>query len=137
MFKTECDIFAPNAVGAILNDKTIPVLKCKIVCGASNNQLANPHTHDKMLADRGIVYCPDFLVNRMGIVNCADESYGYVNEDPFKYRHFSKEFPYSIHNTMQKILQIHKTEGKTNHQIALEMAEGLTHEINPIIGHRG
>jgi leucine dehydrogenase len=100
MFKTKCDIFAPNAVGAILNNKTIPILNCKYICGASNNQLANPIVHDKMVAERGITYCPDFLVNRMGIVNCADESYGYVNEDPFKMRHFSKEFPYSIHNTI-------------------------------------
>lgn len=137
MFSTPCDIFAPNAVGAILNDKTIPVIKAKYICGAANNQLENPITHDIALKERGITYCPDFLVNRMGIVNCADESIGYVNEDPFKLRHFSKDYPYSIHNSLTQIFEKSKKDGTPNHKLALEIAEGLTHELNPIFGHRG
>lgn len=64
----ECDIYAPCAMGATLNDKTIPALKCKAVVGCANNQLAEPR-HGKMLQDRGILYAPDFLVNAGGIIN--------------------------------------------------------------------
>jgi len=135
-FSTPCDIFAPNAVGAIINDRTIPLIKAKIICGASNNQLENPITHDQELVKRGILYMPDFLVNRMGIVRCADEQAGYVNNDEFITRHFSPEYKYSIHNTIQEILNIAKTQGRPTHSIALELAEKSTEEINPIYGHR-
>ena len=64
----ECDIFAPCAMGAILNDDTIPTLNCKAVVGAANNQLADMK-HGDMLKDKGILYAPDYLVNAGGIIN--------------------------------------------------------------------
>lgn len=68
----ECDIFAPCAMGAILNDSTIPQLRCKAVVGCANNQLAEPR-HGEMLKAAGILYAPDYLVNAGGIINVSVE----------------------------------------------------------------
>jgi leucine dehydrogenase len=68
----DCDVFAPCALGAVLNDKTIPQLKAKVVCGAANNQLAEER-HGEALMKRGIVYAPDYVVNAGGILNIAVE----------------------------------------------------------------
>lgn len=69
---TECDILAPCAMGAVLNDTTISKLKCKAVVGAANNQLAEPR-HARRLQDLDILYAPDYLVNAGGITNVAIE----------------------------------------------------------------
>ncbi len=61
----EADIFAPCALGAVLNDDTIPRLKVRAVAGAANNQLAEPR-HGEMLAQKGIVYAPDYAINAGG-----------------------------------------------------------------------
>lgn len=77
VFTTECDIFSPNALGAILNDDTIPNLSCSIVCGGANNQLKEERKHGTMLKERGIVYGPDYVVNSGGLMNVASEVEGY------------------------------------------------------------
>lgn len=70
------DVFAPCALGGDLNDATVPVLRAKIVCGAANNQLAHPGI-EKQLADRGVLYAPDYVVNAGGLIQVADEIKGY------------------------------------------------------------
>ncbi|SHJ66371.1 leucine dehydrogenase [Anaerobranca californiensis DSM 14826] len=72
IYEVECDIFSPNALGAIINDETIPKLKCKAIAGAANNQLAEPRHGDK-LHELGIVYGPDYVVNAGGLIQVADE----------------------------------------------------------------
>jgi leucine dehydrogenase len=72
----DCDVFAPCALGAGLNDDTIPHLKAKIVAGAANNQLAEPRHGDDLYA-RGILYAPDYAINAGGLVNVAQEVQGY------------------------------------------------------------
>ena len=71
-----CDIFAPCALGAVLNDATIPELRCSIVAGSANNVLAESH-HGEALAERGILYAPDYVINAGGLINVADELEGY------------------------------------------------------------
>jgi glutamate dehydrogenase/leucine dehydrogenase len=71
-----CDILAPCALGGVLNAATIPRLACRAVVGAANNQLAGPGL-DTLLADRGILLAPDFVVNAGGIINVAEEFVGY------------------------------------------------------------
>lgn len=85
VFDVEADIFAPCALGAVLNDETIPKLKVKAVCGSANNQLLEPR-HGKALAARGIVYAPDFIVNGGGVINVAEEFApgGYNKERAYK-----------------------------------------------------
>src|SRR4029077_3263002 len=68
----ECDVLAPCALGGALNDRTIPELRCRVVCGAANNQLAQPE-HAAAIAARGIVYAPDYVVNAGGIINISEE----------------------------------------------------------------
>ena len=64
---TECDVFAPCAVGGILNADSIPRLRCKIVAGSANNQLAAPEDAQR-LHDRGILYAPDYVINAGGVI---------------------------------------------------------------------
>ena len=68
-----CDVVAPCALGASLNDETIPKLKAKIVAGAANNQLEDEERHGRALAERGILYAPDFVINAGGLINVYNE----------------------------------------------------------------
>jgi leucine dehydrogenase len=68
----DCDVFSPNALGAILDDEGIGALKAAIVAGGANNQLARAH-HGAMLAARGILYAPDYVINAGGIINVTIE----------------------------------------------------------------
>ena len=133
----ECDILAPCATGAILNSETIPKIKAKIICGASNNQLQDSKIDGQAIADRNITYVPDFLVNRMGIVNCADEQSGYIDNDPYFYRHLDQDFEFSVFKTAKRVLEQSKTSGETPANVAIKMADELALENNPIYGHRG
>ncbi|MEV8209777.1 Glu/Leu/Phe/Val dehydrogenase dimerization domain-containing protein [Streptomyces sp. NPDC079189] len=77
LIRTEgLDIYAPCALGGALNDHTVPVLTAKVVCGAANNQLAHPGV-EKDLADRSILYAPDYVVNAGGVIQVADELHGF------------------------------------------------------------
>src|SRR5690606_39368067 len=95
IFSAKCDIFAPNALGGCLNPETIGLLACDVVCGAANNQLLDDRRDMAALDARGIVYVPDFLGNRMGIVNCANEQYGFVPDDPAIHRHLGREWEHT------------------------------------------
>ncbi|MBU7597471.1 valine dehydrogenase [Streptomyces sp. P38-E01] len=77
LIRTEgLDVYAPCALGGALDDATVPVLTAKAVCGAANNQLAHPGV-EKDLADRGILYAPDYVVNAGGVIQVADELNGF------------------------------------------------------------
>ncbi|MBI4211297.1 MAG: Glu/Leu/Phe/Val dehydrogenase, partial [Deltaproteobacteria bacterium] len=73
---TPCDIFSPCALGAILNDQTIPELKCRVVAGGANNQLERPE-HAKLLKQRDILYAPDYVINAGGLISVFREISGY------------------------------------------------------------
>lgn len=72
IYAVDCDVFAPCALGATLNDHTIPQLRCAIIAGSANNQLATP-AHGEMLRQRGIIYAPDYVINAGGVINVASE----------------------------------------------------------------
>src|SRR5439155_22844923 len=65
VLQMKCDVFAPCALGAVINDKTIPGFQCPIVAGAANNLLLEPR-HGKALADKGVLYAPDYVINAGG-----------------------------------------------------------------------
>jgi leucine dehydrogenase len=67
---TACDVFSPNATGGVLSAETIPRLRCRIVAGAANNQLAEPNDAERF-AEREILYAPDYVVNAGGIIHLA------------------------------------------------------------------
>jgi valine dehydrogenase (NAD+) len=79
LIRSDLDVYAPCALGGVLDDDTVPVLTAKIVCGAANNQLAHPGI-EKLLEDQGILYAPDYVVNSGGVIQVADEIEGFVFE---------------------------------------------------------
>ncbi|WP_080874296.1 Leu/Phe/Val dehydrogenase [Oceanobacillus timonensis] len=76
IYDVECDIYAPCALGATINDNTIPRLKAKVVAGSANNQLKS-REHGEILHQKGILYAPDYVINAGGVINVADELVGY------------------------------------------------------------
>jgi glutamate dehydrogenase/leucine dehydrogenase len=131
-----CDILAPNALGGILNPDTIPRIQARIVCGAANNQLLDDERDAKALAARGIVYVPDYLCNRMGIVNCANEQYGHVPGDPAIERHFGRDWDNSVFVITRRALELATSEGITTAAAANRLADELSLQPHPIWGHR-
>jgi leucine dehydrogenase len=79
ILEMESDVLAPCALGGVLNDLTVPRLRCRAVCGAANNQLADDAI-DGLLAARSVLYAPDFVANAGGIINIAEEFVGYSRE---------------------------------------------------------
>lgn len=136
IFGEPCDIFAPNALGAVLEPATIAKLRAPIVCGAANNQLADDRRDDRLLAERGIVYVPDFVANRMGIVNCANEQYGRIDGDPAIERHFGREWDNAVYAVVRRVLARASTEGTTTSAAANALADEACRVPHPIWGHR-
>ncbi len=79
IYSADVDIFAPCALGAVINDETLPQLKCKIVAGGANNILAEDR-HGEEIEKKGILYAPDYVINAGGLINVADELKGYNKE---------------------------------------------------------
>ena len=80
IYDVDCDIFAPCALGAILNDDPLPRLKAKAVAGGANNQLPDAARHGAEIDSRGILYAPDFVINAGGLINVFQEFIGYDQE---------------------------------------------------------
>ncbi|WP_078430886.1 Leu/Phe/Val dehydrogenase [Alkalihalobacterium alkalinitrilicum] len=80
IYDQQCDVFAPCALGAVLNDETISRLKAKIIAGAANNQLKEEY-HGDLLHEKGILYVPDYVINAGGVINIADELQGGYNQN--------------------------------------------------------
>jgi leucine dehydrogenase len=80
ILRVQADVLAPCALGAILDAQTVEELQARIVCGAANNQLASPH-QGMQLAERGVLYAPDYLVNAGGIINVAAEILGWSSAE--------------------------------------------------------
>jgi len=129
-FKMEANILSPNAIGAIINDERIANLKVDIIAGGANNQLLLPAEHAQKLHQKGIVFLPDFFINRLGIINCANEQYGYVKADIEK----AVEQVYIDSLTLLKQAQ---DTNQTPFEIANKIAEKRLQETHPIWGHRG
>jgi valine dehydrogenase (NAD+) len=109
------DVYAPCALGAALDDQTVPALQAALVCGAANNQLAHAGI-EKQLADRGVLYCPDYVVNAGGLIQVADEIGGYVAE-----RAAARAM--GIFETTRAVLREATTEGVPPAQAADRVAE--------------
>ncbi|MEV0719249.1 Glu/Leu/Phe/Val dehydrogenase dimerization domain-containing protein [Asanoa sp. NPDC050611] len=103
MVTADIDVYAPCALGGVLDDDTVPVLRAKVVAGAANNQLAHAGI-EKQLADRGILYAPDYVVNAGGVIQVADEIEGF-NFERAKLR------ATRIYDTTREILRLADAEG--------------------------
>lgn len=126
------DLVSPCALGAVLNPRTIPLLKCRAICGAANNQLAKVDRDAAAIHSRGILFVPDFVVNRMGIVNCADEQHGRLDPDPAIERHLGWEWEHSIGNVVLRLLQQSHHSGQAPVVEASRRAEEMMELDHPI-----
>jgi leucine dehydrogenase len=116
VYDAEADIYAPCALGATLNTDTISRLRCSIVAGAANNQLSDETLHGQMIADKGILYAPDFLINAGGLINVYSEIKGYNREK-------SLEQAKEIYHTTLQIFRKAKQEKLTTVTAAMKIAE--------------
>jgi leucine dehydrogenase len=112
---SECDVLSPNALGAILNDASIPRLHAKVVAGGANNQLARD-PHGALLKDRGILYAPDYVINGGGIIRVAGQIYSW-NDAEIERRVLA------IADTLKAIFQRADAEDRPTNVIADRMAE--------------
>ncbi|MEX3102720.1 MULTISPECIES: Glu/Leu/Phe/Val dehydrogenase dimerization domain-containing protein [unclassified Streptomyces] len=114
------DVYAPCALGGALDDESVPVLTARVVCGAANNQLAHPGV-EKDLADRGILYAPDYVVNAGGVIQVADELHGFDFER-------CKAKAAGIYDTTLAIFARAKSDGIPPAAAADRIAEQRMHE---------
>ncbi|MFI5203747.1 MAG: Glu/Leu/Phe/Val dehydrogenase [Flavobacteriales bacterium] len=116
IYGLDVDIYSPCALGATLNDDTIPQLKCAIVAGAANNQLKDEAKHGNALLEKGIVYAPDFLINAGGLINCYHEIIGYNREAALAQAEI-------IYKTLSDVLKASADKKIPTYQTANQIAE--------------
>lgn len=125
IYDMDMDIYAPCALGATVNTDTLSRLKCSIICGAANNQLADENIHGKMVIEKGILYAPDFVVNAGGIINVYYELEGYNRERALA--HAEK-----IYDTTLNIFKISKEQNIPTYMAANRLAEKRIADIAKI-----
>lgn len=116
LYEFDCDIYAPCALGATINDDTIYRIQAQVIAGAANNQLANESVHGAILRERGIAYAPDFLINAGGIINVYGEIVNYGKEEALKRTE-------NIYNTTLEIFAHADQHNLTTNQSAMAIAE--------------
>ncbi len=122
----ELDVYAPCALGGALDDATVERLRAKIVCGGANNQLAHVGI-EKQLADRGVLYAPDYVVNSGGVIQVADEIEGFDFDR-------ARQKATGIFETTRRIFQIGADEGVPPAVAADRLAERRMSEIGRLRG---
>ena len=115
IFGIEVEVFAPCAMGAIINDDTLPLIKASIIAGAANNQLAEPR-HADLLKERGVLYAPDFVVNAGGMI---DVFYQQPNTD----KDLMHDHIVGIGDTLMSIFKRADEEACSTHSIAERLAQ--------------
>ena len=118
IYDMDIDIYAPCALGSTLNPNTISSLKCAIVAGAANNQLADEERDGKLLSEKGIIYAPDFLINAGGLINVYSEIKGFSPEEVINQTK-------NIYNTTLEIFNKAKKDDVTTHFAALQIAKKI------------
>ncbi len=120
----ECEIFAPCAMGGVIRDDTLPELKCKIVAGAANNQLERSE-HGAALADLGILYAPDFVINSGGLINVSDELIGYDRDRAMMRVE-------EIYRTLREVFRRARMDGVTPMEAADRLAEARIRAVSRV-----
>ena len=125
IYAVQADIFAPCALGAIINDRTIPQLRVEIVAGAANNQLLEERHGDELEA-RNIMYAPDYVANAGGVINVYSELAGWTSARSFRKAD-------EIYYTILKVFEIAKTEKIPTYLAADRLAEQRIHAVGSMI----
>jgi leucine dehydrogenase len=134
ILSVECDVLAPCALGGILNENTIPALRCKAVAGAANNQLLTDDDAD-LLRQRGILYAPDFVINSGGLINVSNELY----RTPYDPR-LAREQVHNIYDLLLTIYEIAEQNHYSTNRSAIELADyrlkyGIGKRLTPVHFH--
>ena len=116
IYGIDCDIFAPCALGGVINPETIPQLKCKVIAGGANNQLMS-ESDGEALHRMGIMYGPDYILNSGGIVNVESEISGIYNADR------AREKTERVYEIMERVISISKSDEIPTAKAADRMAE--------------
>ena len=116
IFAQDVDVLAPCALGAILDDATLPQIRAKIVAGAANNQLAETR-HGDALHARGVVYAPDYAINAGGLVNVHAEHHGHASGKGYDEK-ASREKVLAIHDTILEIVERAKATNVPSYRVA-------------------
>jgi leucine dehydrogenase len=125
IYGVQADIFAPCALGAIINDKTIPQLKVEIVAGAANNQLLEER-HGDALEARGVLYAPDYVANAGGVINVYSELAGWTSARSFRKAD-------EIYDTVRKVFEIARDEKIPTYLAADRLAEQRIRAVGSMI----
>ena len=125
IYTVQADIFAPCALGAIINDKTIPALKVEIVAGAANNQLLEER-HGDELDRRGIMYTPDYVANAGGVINVYSELAGWTSARSFRKAD-------EIYETVLKVFEIARSEKIPTYLAADRLAEQRIRAVGSMV----
>ena len=114
--EAECDVFAPCALGAVINDESLPTLNCKIVAGAANNVLLQEE-HGQRLKEAGILYAPDYVINAGGIINVSIEVEGEYDEDKARAK------VENIYHALKRVFEISKAEETSTNEASNRLAK--------------
>jgi leucine dehydrogenase len=125
IYGVEADIFAPCALGAIINDKTIPQLKVEIVAGAANNQLLEER-HGDALEARGVLYAPDYVANAGGVINVYSELAGWTSARSFRKAD-------EIYDTVRRVFEIAREEKIPTYLAADRLAEQRIRAVGSMV----
>jgi valine dehydrogenase (NAD+) len=126
LVRAEIDVYAPCAMGGALTDEVVDALTAAIVCGAANNQLEHPGI-EKALADRGILYAPDFCVNSGGVIQVADELEGFSFER-------AEQRASGIFETTKEVFALAKADSITPEEAAVKVAERRMRDVGRLRG---
>jgi leucine dehydrogenase len=125
IYGLDVDVFAPCALGAVLNDANIEKLKCAIIAGAANNQLAEETIHGPALMKKGITYAPDFLINAGGLINVYQEHIGYNKETAYRQAQL-------IYDVTLEILKVSAADQIHTQKAAMNLAEKRINDISKL-----
>jgi len=117
VYRTECDVFAPCALGGVLNADTIPQLRCRVVAGGANNQLADPQDAERLRA-REILYAPDYVVNLGGALGIT-----LIESQGWTHARARQEVIDTVRRALRQIFEVAEREGITTDAAAFHIAE--------------
>jgi leucine dehydrogenase len=121
IYSVECDIFSPNALGAVVNPNTVGKFNCKAIAGAANNVIYDDACGEALKA-RGILYAPDFIINAGGVINAGQEAFTTYDKEKVLVQ------VHNIYNTVLRMLEESKMTGKPEGVIATEYAESIIYK---------
>ncbi|HYK76579.1 MAG TPA: Glu/Leu/Phe/Val dehydrogenase dimerization domain-containing protein [Daejeonella sp.] len=125
IFDLDVDIYAPCALGATINSETIDKLRCAIIAGSANNQLADEAVQGRQLLEKGILYAPDYLINAGGLINCYSEIAGFSKKR-------TMQLAENIYEATRNVLRKSKSDNIPTNEAANKIAEKRIEDIRKI-----